>query len=364
MAATNRSLIDKIIGKARRLRLAGFFLAFSSFFLGFALLPGPDEPTAAGMLEPVLVQARRQAVPEKTGLEQSAFTVEAAFVLRSSHRHFGGMSGLWLSNDARRLVSVGDSGWVWQARLHHDDHGRLIDIDDWFALSLADRPENPDFVFSHDAEALAVDGDRGLVVAYEGQHRLQRLSFPDFQNLSLPIPAPAGLGRPSNSGIEALADLEDGRLLAIAEGVGARGGKGLAAWLIGQNRIDDLVYRPSPNFAPTGIDRLGSTMYVVERQFSLLGGFQSRILAVPAEQLTSGNVFEGELLARFRYGDLGENFEAITARQAPDGRIMIYLLSDDNFNVFQQTVLLQLSLPVSEETGADSPKSHDMPSTN
>lgn len=356
MAATNRHLISEITGKARRHRLAGFFLAFLSFFLIFILIPGPDEPAAEGRMEPVIVQAKPRENPKKTGLEQSELTVEAAFVLRSPHRHFGGLSGLWLSDDAKRLVSVGDSGWIWQARLHHDDHGRLIDLDDWSAANLADQQGNLGTAPSYDAEALAADGGQDLVVAYEGQHRFRRLSFPELQDLPHPLPVPPGLGRPSNSGIEALTGLGDGRFLVMAEGVGARGGIGLAAWLIDHDRIDGLTYRPSPNYAPTGADRLGSMVYIVERRFSLLGGFQSQVLSVPVEQLVAGDIFEGQVLARFRYGDLGENFEAIAARQAPDGRTLIYLLSDDNFSVFQQTTLLQLSRSVSEKTRCDSPK--------
>jgi hypothetical protein len=50
-------------------------------------------------------------------------------------------------------------------------------------------------------------------------------------------------------------------------------------------------------------------------------------------------------LAIFRWGDFGQNFEAIAARRAPDGRLLLYLLSDDNFSMLQQTLLLQLSLP-------------------
>ncbi|MGI9416734.1 MAG: hypothetical protein ACR2RA_02725 [Geminicoccaceae bacterium] len=43
-------------------------------------------------------------------------------------------------------------------------------------------------------------------------------------------------------------------------------------------------------------------------------------------------------------GDIGENFEGIAARCALGGRILLYLLADDNFSFFRETLLVQLSL--------------------
>ena len=40
------------------------------------------------------------------------------------------------------------------------------------------------------------------------------------------------------------------------------------------------------------------------------------------------------------------------ARRGPDGRVLLYLISDDNFTVLQRTLLLQLSLP--DRAGAGS----------
>jgi len=294
--------------------------------------------------EPVAVQARAQKLPKRTGLEKSALTFEASFVLSSSHQDFGGLSGIWLADDGNRMIAVSDRGQLWQARLQHGELGKLVDVDRWTLAEIPKLPNDPKGWRSVDAEALAGD-DRSLVVAYEGYHRLRRLSHSNLEALPQRLPRLEGLGGPSNSGIESLASLNGGRFLAIAEGVGAVGGAGLSAWLIDGDQVDDLVYVPSPGFVPTGADRLDETLFVIERQFSLLGGFRSRLMTVPVDHVRPGAHLNGRELAVFRFGDIGENFEAVAAKRAPDGRTLIYLLSDDNFSIFQRTVLLQLSLP-------------------
>ncbi len=294
--------------------------------------------------EPVAVRVQTQKLPQRTGLEDSPLTVEAFFAFSSSHENFGGLSGIWLSDDGERMIAVSDRGQLWQARLQHGECGQLLDVDDWTLTDINKLPNDPTGSRSVDAEALA-GNDRALVVAYEGHHRLRRLPHSNLEALPERLPMLEGLGGPSNSGVESLATMDDDRLLAIAEGVGAIGGVGLSAWLIDGDHVDDLIYVPTPGYVPTGADRLGETLYIIERQFSLLGGFRSRLLAVPVDQVRPGAQFKGTELAAFRFGDFGENFEAVAAKRAPDGRTLIYLLSDDNFSFFQRTVLLQLALP-------------------
>lgn len=39
-----------------------------------------------------------------------------------------------------------------------------------------------------------------------------------------------------------------------------------------------------------------------------------------------------------------DNFEGLAVRELPRGGLLLYLISDDNFNFFQQTLLLQFRL--------------------
>jgi hypothetical protein len=338
--------------KARGVILTGLLLLGS---LGTACVAslGSEDPDVPSAFErrPVDVQAQSQLdIPEDArDAIEGRFSVEAVLALTSRDRSFGGLSGLWLSPDGAGMIAISDRGQRWHASLRHDEEGRLTGADDWSVASLPLHPEDHSIIASlSDSEALTGFGDERVMVAYEGVHRLRHWAIADLETIPARFPLPSGLGDPGNSGIEALATLADGRLFGIAEKAGAPGGGGLLAWTIGDDAADALAYVPGPGFSPTGADRLEDTVYLVERSFSLLGGFQSRIVALPSTAIEPDARVEGRLLAQFQWGRLGENFEAIAARRGPEGQIFLYLLSDDNFSFLQQTLLVQLSLTNSE----------------
>ena len=179
-----------------------------------------------------------------------------------------------------------DHGAIWRATLEHEGD-RLIGFADWQAAALGHTAGDP--AGRIDAEALADDAAGGLVVAVEGALPLRRIARDDPASAE-PLPAADDLGEAGagNAGIEALATLADGGLLALSEGVFAAPGQ-LAAWLIEDGRVTPLRYLVSDGFVPTGADRLDDTIYIVERRFSLLdGGFASRVVALDVEQIRRG----------------------------------------------------------------------------
>jgi hypothetical protein len=203
-----------------------------------------------------------------------------------------------------------------------------------------------------DAEELADDGQGGLVVAYEGTHRLRRFELDDLAAAPVALQVPEALAAdPGNSGMEAVVGLGDGSLLALSEGLPAEDG-GALGWLIGDAGIEALSYLPARGFVPTGADRQGDRLYVIERRFSWLGGFASRIVMLPVDEVGPGASLRGEELARLGRPSVSDNFEAIAARAGPDGGTLLYVLSDDNFNPLQQTLLLQFSLDPASARGA------------
>ncbi len=189
------------------------------------------------------------------------------------------------------------------------------------------------------------------MIAYEGRHRLRRLPLAALDGAAGALPDLPGLERPGNAGIEALALLPDGALLALAEGLHVASGD-LAAWHVTDAAALPLSYAASAGFVPTGADQLDGTVYVVERRFSLLGGFASRIVSFAAADVRPGARLVPQPLAVLQPPLVGENFEAIAARRGPDGRVLLYLAADDNFTPLQRTLLLQLALPAREAAPA------------
>jgi hypothetical protein len=271
-----------------------------------------------------------------------------AWRLGSADPRFGGLSGLLVSADGGELVAVSDRGTLWRAALDHDAEGRLVAAGDLRAWPLRHAAFEPNGRRRDDAESLAWLPGGGIAVAFEQHHRLRYLPGGDPGATLLPLPTPADLARaPANEGVEALAALGDGSLLAIAEGL-YDGPDLLAAWRIDGDRVERLAYRAARGFQPTGADRIGDLVLVLERRLSFLGGWHARITVVEESRIRPGAVLEGRELARLAAPLQLDNMEGIAVRPHDRGAL-IYLISDDNFHFLQRTLLLQLRWPEAQE---------------
>lgn len=279
--------------------------------------------------------------PERLG----PFRFAGALHLTSADRRFGGVSGM-LVDAGLNLVGVTDAGlWV-TARLVIE-RDRLVGLADLALRPIRDSAGQPlARGFMADAEALARLPDGRLVVAFERWHRMRVHAGPDAPGLYLE--APAGVAQLSgNEGIEALTALSDGRLLAIEEG--SDDDRPRRAWLGGAGRAWlSLSYRTTPGWRPTDAAGLpdGGAL-VLERSFSLFGGFAGRIMHLPAASLAAaaeGAVLAARELARLSPPLLADNFEALAIAPRAAGGFWVFVASDDNFHPLQRTLLLAFVL--------------------
>ena len=114
--------------------------------------------------------------------------------------------------------------------------------------------------------------------------------------------------RPTNEGVETLALLPDGALLAIAEGAWFDDGLHAAVRMAGDGSVP-LRYRAATGFLPTDAEVAGDQLFVLERRLSLLGGWQARVVAVPLAELPSG------VRGRIRRSRARENFRLDARRE-------------------------------------------------
>lgn len=287
-------------------------------------------------LEPVMLNPHR---PER--LEVDGLRFEAGFQLRSTDQRFGGLSGVWLSDDGRRMLAASDGGTLFELALEYDAAGRLADVE--IARTIVPGPidRDPTFRLDQNIEALAgLDDGQELALAYEGTHRLRAVPMRDLEAVPRALPVPDALSEPGNSGMEALTALPTGALLALVE----KGERARDAWIISEQVVQPFDYVQEFGFETTGADRLDDEIWVLERRFSWIGGFQSRIVRFEAGRAVPGARVEGEEIARLRPPLTTENFEAIAVRRDERGRTVVYLLSDDNFNMLQRTLIVQFSL--------------------
>jgi len=261
--------------------------------------------------------------------------------LTSNDPRFGGFSALGVSSDGKRLVSISDHGARLSAHLSYDDKGNLAGLADTDLGALAG-PDGASLIGKNwsDAESMSPGVEGEIIVAFEHHHRFWRYDPGDIRPRALKPPAELA-GLPANNGVEALTLLDDGRLLALSEGAQTEAAR--VGWVSRRNGWDVLTYTTPDGFRPTGAATLpDGDVIVVERYFTVREGVRDRVRRIAAKDIEPGADLKGELLATFGPDTTRDNFEGIEARRGPDGKTLVYLISDDNFNHRNQRTLLMM----------------------
>ena len=264
--------------------------------------------------------------------------------IRSTDRRFGGLSGLDISPDGRRLIAVTDRGDWFTAVLAYNRDRSLSGLSDTRMMAI--RAEGGAPVTGRaetDSESILRLTDGSLVVGFEQRHRLHRFMTPG--EAAKPFGFPAALRRaPNNGGAEAITRLWGNQLLILSERLEAS--PGIAAGWVGAGRAWRAGgFRKTGIFHPVGAaTRDDGTVFLLERRFTTIGGIAVRISRVPPGTIVPGRIFQGTELAELSPPLVADNFEGIDVRRGETGETMIYVVSDDNFHILQRTLLLMFSL--------------------
>lgn len=331
----------------RRLRLAHVVLACAM------ILP---TATCADLLQTPLITAGPLPVvatpvplspqfPQTDSVGELAF--RGGFELTGRGTGLGGLSALAIDRDGEGFLALSDIGYWLRGRLAFDSAGRLVGVSAMVADQLRDLNGDPVGRDLRDAEALVVTASGIAVVAFEREHRLwayARGAEGALDGTPTAVTAPPGIElAPDNSGIEGLAQLADGRWIAVAEGLGTREGE--QAW-VGAGAPPTISwqpfrYRAADGFAVSDLAPLpGGDLVVLERSFTVLDGARARLVHVPADAIAAGATVTGDLLAELSGPMTVDNFEAVAAIPGSDGSITLVIASDDNFRPFQRTLIL------------------------
>lgn len=267
-------------------------------------------------------------------------TFKGALELRSSNPRFGGFSAMLLSADGKALVALSDRGRFFRLSIIEDETACLTGIASSGGGRLLEAPRGR-LSRQRDSEGMTRAGD-GIYVTFEGRHAVWRFEG-SLDGTPVEVQPPPGMRELArNLGVEAIAGLSDGRLLMIAED---GEGDDIPAWVGGREGWKRLSYRRTGNFHPTDAALLPSgDVLVLERAFSFLEGFAARIVRIPAATIVPGARLIGTEVARIAPPLVVDNFEAIAVRPESGGEVSIFLLSDDNFNFVQRTILMQFGM--------------------
>jgi hypothetical protein len=253
---------------------------------------------------------------------------------------FGGFSGLVIADDGATLYAASDRGELFRAAIARDGSGRIAHVETRWQGRFLDNFAQPVDGFTADAEGLAIGPEGTVFVAFESYARVAGFHPPDMtpQAESYWDRFRQTWG---NEGFEALAIMPDGQFLVIQErpADGAAGyptflGRN-GTWVSGPELpVTDDFHAVGADFGPDGM------LYLLERRTDLLARFSSRIRRFAFD----GRVFDtGETLLSTEPGAL-DNMEGISLWTDARGRVIISLISDDNFLIFQNTLIVEYNL--------------------
>lgn len=311
-------------------------LAIGAFLFGFA---------TSAMAEAIDVTANpiplQNDAPDQISVGKLSYAGGLHLVTRDGR--FGGFSGLGVSQDGARLVSVSDRGVSLSMRMTYDADGNLIGGQDFDLGTLADK-DGTSLRGKRwtDAEAMSPGVEGEIIIAFERDHRIWRYDAGATAPRVLRPPEEIH-SMPGNDGIEALTLLNDGRLLAISEGSPRE--DFTVGWVSRVGGWDVLTYKTGDGFRATGAATLpDGDVLVLERFYTPRQGVRIRIKRVDHSTIEAGGEVSGELIAELTPPMNIDNFEGIDVRPGPDGVPYVYLISDDNFSDDQRTLLMMFKL--------------------
>ncbi len=289
--------------------------------------------------------------PAKVG----EFTFLDAWELKSDNMDFGGFSALTALRDGR-LLAVSDAGTMigfGAPGSANSDRNFIAPLPGAFGddVSFRDR----------DSEALAYDRESGRVwISYEGNPAIRRLlpSFARIDGVARPAAIRAWKG---NSGGEALARLTDGRFLLFSEGEDRADGSFDAIQFSGDpvdvtTRAFRFGYRPPGGYKPTDAVQLpDGRLLILNRHIGFPDGFSAKLTTLDPDAITEGKAIKGRVIATLASPLLVDNMEGLALTEER-GRTIVWMISDNNFNIFQRTLLMKFALDGPEQPTKKKPE--------
>ena len=251
---------------------------------------------------------------------------------------FGGFSAIHMAEDGRSFLALTDQADITAARIIRDGDA-ITGIDRGPLLRLNSSRGEPLTGINADAEGIAVDADGTVYVSFEGNHRVSAFATVTAPATLLPRPD-AFRALQNNSGLEALAIDPAGDLYAIPE----RSGSEVRPFPVWRYRggiwAQAFTLPRRPPHLPVGADfGPDGRLYLLERHFTGLA-FQSRVRVFT---LADDRIVQEQTLIDTPPGR-HDNLEGLTVWQDGQGRIRLTMISDDNFNFFQRTEIVEYAL--------------------
>ena len=288
---------------------------------------------------------RALPLPDRARLRQhlGPFELEGVWQLQSPNTDFGGYSALLALGDGQ-LLAFSDFGYAlrFSAPGARQVPSQLRSVYPIATMSKASR----------DCESATRDPATGTIwLGWEDRNAVTRHAA-DFSQQAT-IRPPAMRHWSGNLGPEAMVRLMDGRFIVLAEG--------FTGWF--ESRLHEALLFPGDptsgvapqrfafdgpeQFSPVDMAQLpdGRVLVLMRRAvWPLPFRFAGRIALADPARIRAGGVWPAREVASLTSSLPVDNFEGIAVEPRGDGRLTVWLISDDNRAVTQRTLLWKLAL--------------------
>jgi hypothetical protein len=219
--------------------------------------------------------------------------------------------------------------------------GEISDISDAAILTLKGAGDAPLNLEHNDTEGLAVAADGTVFVSLEGRARVLRYDDPGGSAVNLPNPREFGAMQ-RNSSLAALAIDARGWLYTLPERSGVLDAPFPVYRFDGVAWDQPFSIPRQGQFLAVGADfGPDGRLYLLEREFHGLLGFQSRVRRFV---VTGDAINAGEVVLETLVGQHG-NQEGLAVWRDAMGQLRLTMVSDDNFRFFLSTSLVEYRIP-------------------
>lgn len=269
------------------------------------------------------------------------------YSIASDYEHFGGLSGLSYIKKAGDIspVFVSDRGQTGQFKLDKKYKPYFTSIQ--FISGIPWKTSNKRIADAESIVRLKIKNTDYTLISFEHVHRIMAYSEKNKNGIPLPLPAEISLLQ-SNGGLETMELLSDGRLLLMAEHPTNKTKQHLA-WIGSAPKDDPLDFRyitrliaPPEGYSPTDVTELpNGDVLVLLRRFTPIDGVSAKFWRIKKSMLDSSDTITGEVIATLKPPLSVDNMEGIAVIDvSKNGNPIIAVISDDNFNSFQRTLLM------------------------